>query len=163
MSTVESPQSGWSASAETVVEIFMEEFGVSLTYDAVGVEQVSIYLELARDMLLQAESSSAIDCLGAFLGEALIRTCGGEWSDASGWWGVQLTEGIVACPFVQVRQQLIAGEEQSIIRYFTCLQNLATQLDLSPSRRVQAENQILMEKLKMELALWAEIEHREAV
>ena len=56
--------------------------------------------------------------LGCFIGECIVRTFGGSWTQNKGSWGVQVNESVWACPFIKVQKQFDNGSEDSVASYF---------------------------------------------
>jgi|GEM_PF-3233465 hypothetical protein len=131
MSNEETVVAGFRQCARHVAAVLTEELGWQVPFGRQGVERLADYLEQARPLLVRPEQADAVTSLGAFLGECILQECGGRWTHQSGWWGIELAEGVVACPFVQIQQQLSAGEEQSCQRYLECLIHLVRQLSVS--------------------------------
>lgn len=134
MSASQIQPADFTAMASEVVDIFRDEFGIQLTFDAAGVAGLETYLEHARTCLPSDARDEAVTRLGAFLGECIIARCGGTWSHEPGWWGVRLAEGIYASPFVQVESQLASGLEQSVLRYHSCLFELSSRMAKAEAR-----------------------------
>lgn len=142
----------FSARAALVIETFSDVFHFSLTSDASGAEQLAIYIELVRDLMQGEQLEETVTSLGAFLGETIIKTCHGKWTNQAGWWGVQIADGVIACPFTQVRNQMQSGMSQSVARYLVCLQQIAENLpaacDFDPDQGT------IVSQLRSELARW---------
>ncbi|WP_437185405.1 hypothetical protein SH668x_002509 [Planctomicrobium sp. SH668] len=147
---------GMRVCAQLVVKVFAEEFGVHLEQNAFAVDQISKYIEILREMspLSQEAEENTVTTLGAFVGECILHQLGGEWRHTNGWWGISLREGITAYPFVQVRSQLHQGAEQSVLRYFLCLESLCNHFsgpDVLEGRRHPG---VLNQLIENELLLW---------
>jgi hypothetical protein len=74
----------------------------------------------------------------SLVGECISRTFGGEWVEKDGWWGVQVSERIWACPFAKVEKQFENGPEDSVASFFTCIPVLDKHL--AEERREAAED-----------------------
>lgn len=116
-------------SAQTVIEVFHDEFQEHLTFSRDGVVALNSYIESVRPLLTDETRENAITMLGAFLGECLIATRGGDWDNQEGYWQIMIAEGLWACPFVQIRTQLELGLEHSVVGYFDCLIALSRTLE----------------------------------
>uniref|UniRef100_A0A6U3E2Q9 DUF3806 domain-containing protein n=1 Tax=Lotharella globosa TaxID=91324 RepID=A0A6U3E2Q9_9EUKA len=69
-----------------------------------------------RGWIREGSEERMLTLFGAYLGEAMIKQYGGKWVDG---YGVQITEGFVANPFVKVAKRIQNGiEEDSIESYF---------------------------------------------
>ncbi|WP_437203299.1 hypothetical protein [Planctomicrobium sp. SH664] len=138
MSSPEPNSASFQRQAELVVGVFADELDITLTYDAAGIAHLATYLEQAREMLQTPLAEQAVFNLGAFLGESIRRTCGGEWREREGWWGIEIGPEVIACPFVQIQAQLREGPDQAVTRYFSCLQEIVDRLQSIEAAAAQA-------------------------
>lgn len=154
MSEIDSLPAGLRERARLVVETFETQFHVPMNYDEESIASIEVYLELIRELLTVENAEEFITSIGAYLGECLVRQCGGSWSNEPGWWSVRLADGVFASPFVQVRAQLQVGREQSVVRYFRCLSSLAKKLALLETDRSASDQQLGM-RLMQEMNYWS--------
>jgi hypothetical protein len=117
------------ANAALVVRLIRENLDTELDYDLSGVEWIDGYINRLRASLPMDKRSGLISTLASFVGESIIRTYGGTWVEQDGWWGVQVSERIWACPFAKVEKQFENGPEESVASFFTCIPILDTHLD----------------------------------
>jgi hypothetical protein len=116
------------ANADLVVRMFRENLDTELAFDRGGVEWIDGYIDRLRDSLPTEKRSGLISTLASFVGECIIRTYGGIWVEKDGWWGVQVSERIWACPFAKIEKQFENGPEDSVASFFTCIPILDTHL-----------------------------------
>jgi hypothetical protein len=108
------------ANAEFVISLAQKHLGQKIGYDQSGVEWLDTYIqELHKDNY--QTSGKLIDCLGSYLGECIVHTFGGQWSDVAGAWGVRVDNQNVAFPFSKVAKQLENGAEDSVLSFFTAI------------------------------------------
>jgi hypothetical protein len=117
------------ANAELVVSTFRGELGTELSFDQAGVEWVDGYIERVREHFPKERRSGLVSTLASFVGESIIRTFGGEWVEKGGWWGVQVSERLWACPFAKVEKQFESGAEDSVASFFRCIPLLDNQFE----------------------------------
>jgi len=116
------------ANAELVVSTVRDNLQIQLTFDQAGVEWVDGYINRLR-AFPRERRSGLVSTLASFVGECIIRTFGGEWVEKDGWWGVQVSERIWACPFAKVEKQFDNGPEDSVASFFTCIPILDKHLE----------------------------------
>jgi hypothetical protein len=109
------------ANADLVVRTVRENLDTELTFDQAGVMWIDDYINRLREHIAPEKRSGLISTLASFVGECIIRTCGGTWTEKDGWWGVQVSERIWACPFAKVEKQFDNGPEDSVASFFTCI------------------------------------------
>src|SRR5262249_33816707 len=109
------------ANAELVVATFRDQLGRELTFDQAGVEWIDGYIERVRANFPADRRAALVSNLGAFVGEWIIRTFGGGVVEQDGWWGVQVSERLWACPFAKIDKQFEKGAEDSIGSFFRCI------------------------------------------
>jgi hypothetical protein len=96
--------------------------GINFGYDLESVKWLDGYINRMRtDPSIQASRSGLVQTLGSYLGEAIIRTYGGEWQHPAGYPEVRFDEKNAAFPFVKVEKQLLNGPEDSIASFFSML------------------------------------------
>lgn len=112
------------ANADVAVSTFCEHFKIALTFDQAGVERIDLFINLVREHIIAFDRACYSAMLGAFVGEAIIRTFGGTWVEKEGEWCVQVNEAIWACPFAKVAKQFKHGPKESVVGYFTLIPTL---------------------------------------
>ena len=117
------------ANADLVVRTVRENLDTELTFDQTGVEWVDGYINRLRGSIAADKQSLLVSTLASFVGECIIRTFGGTWVEKDGWWGVQVSERIWACPFAKIQKQFENGLEDSVVSFFTCIPILDKHLD----------------------------------
>ena len=107
--------------AELVISVGRDRLGVELAFDHAGVQWVDGYIERLRESFPVEKRPAIIDRLGAFVGECIISTYGGEWVEQDGSWGVQVSPSLWACPFAKIDKQFENGPEDSVESFFTAI------------------------------------------
>jgi hypothetical protein len=121
------------ANAELVVSTMHKNLGTELSFDETGVEWVDGYIDRLRESFPKERRSGLVSTLASFVGECIIRTFGGEWVEKDGWWGVQVSDRIWACPFAKIEKQFENGEEDSVASFFRCIPILDKHLEQNPT------------------------------
>ena len=115
--------------ADLVASTMREKLGVDLAFDRAGVEWVDGYIDRLGESYPAEKRRGLVDRLACFAGECIIRTCGGEWVQKEGWWGVQVSERLWACPFTKIDKQFENGAEDSVASFFTSIPVLDRHLE----------------------------------
>ena len=112
------------ANADIVVEQFgrlsgLEAFG----FDAPSVQWIEGFIERqrVREDVGPEFVSRMVSVLGAYLGEAIIRSYGGRWALGEEGWRVEFDAKNAAFPFVKVGKQFANGAEDGIHSFFTAI------------------------------------------
>jgi hypothetical protein len=106
------------ANAQLVVDTMKADAGVELRFDAESVKWLDGYIERNRNQLDAATKSKLGDVFGSYLGEALVRTYGGQWEQYQDTWCVSFGKDNKAFPFAKVAKQFKNGSEDSIYSFF---------------------------------------------
>ena len=109
------------ANAQLVVTTMKVNSGVDLRFDAESVKWLDGYIERNRATLDADTKEKLVDVLGAYLGEAMIRSYGGQWEKYQNTWCVSFGEKNKAFPFGKVAKQIRNGEGDSIYSFFTAV------------------------------------------
>jgi hypothetical protein len=117
------------ANADLVVRTVRENLDTQLTFDQAGVEWIDGYIDRLRGSIAADKRSGLINTLAAFVGECIIRSFGGTWVEKDGWWGVEVSDRIWACPFAKIEKQFENGPEDSVASFFRCIPILDKHLD----------------------------------
>lgn len=70
----------------------LKDVEVESDYGLTALTWMDQYIEFERDFLSEAVRMNLINCFGAYLGEAIRRTYGGEWVTEGGW-GIEIPYG----------------------------------------------------------------------
>lgn len=103
----------------------MEDFyGITLQNDREAVVWLDQWLEAVRMELPTALFGQVADLCGAFIGEYLRKTIGGNWQyqEEERRWGVKLSKEFFAIPQAKVYKQLRHGTSDSILAYVTVIE-----------------------------------------
>lgn len=117
------------ANADLVVRTFRERMGVKLTFDQAGVEWIDGYINRVRGNFTADRRSGLVDALGAFVGECIIRTFGGTWTEVDGRWGVRVSDRLWACPDAKIEKQFANDSGDSVASFFRCIPVLDVHFD----------------------------------
>jgi hypothetical protein len=111
------------AAAENVVSQLYQDLGVDLNYDEASIEWLDGYINRIRTQLKSDSYPGLASALGAYVGEAVIRTYGGEWAyfENVQQWGIRFEDGNGAFPISKIYKQLEDGEFDSILSFFTII------------------------------------------
>ncbi len=110
--------------ADVVVERFGPLSEIAFGFDRDSVAWVEGFIERHRADLKPGDEvpEGLVNCLGAFLGESIVRATGGQWarSEQDGSWSVQFANGSGAFPFAKVWKQFENGLEggDSILSFY---------------------------------------------
>jgi hypothetical protein len=103
------------AAAEQAVKMFADGNVVHLKFDLDGVRWVDGYINRCRHEFPRGQRSGLVGYLGAFVGECIIATFGGQWTLGDhGLWGVQVTKHVWACPRAKIEKQFENGPSDSV-------------------------------------------------
>lgn len=115
------------ANAELVRRVALENMNVEVSYDLDGVRWLDGFIDRQRDGATEEVKRKLSSTLGAYLGECIRQTYGGEWVQHPEFgWSVRMREGFSVFPFNKVRKQLSVddGEGESVLGLFTALDPL---------------------------------------
>ncbi|GAB2473060.1 hypothetical protein GCM10011375_26870 [Hymenobacter qilianensis] len=105
------------------------------SFDGVAVSKLAEFIDRERASIKQEALTGAVNALGCFLGECIIRSFGGHWHrDASGLVGIQIAGCTFINPFSYVERQLEQGAAECVMVLF---QSVPTRLAAAavPRRR----------------------------
>ncbi len=111
---------GLKANAEAAVEELSHLTEFPFGYNRASVVWLEGYLERmnAAGVFNGPGRDKLISIFGAFLGECIVRTCGGAWKKRGGPWGIAFDEDHFTRPFAAIVAQLDRGRNCGIARYF---------------------------------------------
>lgn len=93
--------------------------GVELTFDRTSVAWTDEFIERLRPAIDETLLDGLSSSIGAFLGECIRASYGGEWRQSEdGAWGVYFDDMNAAYPFAKVQKQLKNGREDSILSFY---------------------------------------------
>ena len=110
--------------ADVVVERFGPLCEGAFGFDRDSVAWVERFVERHRAGLAPGDEipEGLVNCLGAFLGECIVRATGAQWTrgEQDGSWSVQFPNGSGAFPFAKVWKQFENGLEggDSILSFY---------------------------------------------
>jgi hypothetical protein len=106
------------SNAELVRTVAQESLGVDAGYDEDGVRWLDQYINGQRESATQELKDRLPNTLGAYLGECIRNTYGGEWVQDEMGWGMRINEKLTVYPFSKVRKQLSNPEGDSVLALF---------------------------------------------
>ena len=62
-----------------------------------------------------------VSVLGSYVGECIIKSFGGSWSQHDGHWCIAFDETNCAFPFAKVEKRILNGEEDSIASFYSTI------------------------------------------
>jgi hypothetical protein len=94
-----------------------------LGFNRPSVQWLDNFLQLLHERKQGAQAQRYVPALGAFLGECLINSLGGEWALHKGNICVRLNKGEAAFPLAKVRRHLEVGREggDSVLKLYDAL------------------------------------------
>jgi hypothetical protein len=105
--------------ADNFVSTAARDSGVSLTFDRASVAWTDEFIERLRPAIHESLIDGLSVSIGAFLGECVRASYGGEWRRSEdGTWGVYFDDMNAAFPFAKVQKQLKNGKEDSILSFY---------------------------------------------
>jgi len=127
------------ANAELVRSVAQEELDIDASYDEAGVRWLDQYIERQRDAASESTKERLPNTLGAYLGECIRQSFGGEWiEDQEGGWAVQITPRLSVFPFNKVRKQLAQAQGDSVLGLYTSIPALLRRPDAAPQASAAA-------------------------
>lgn len=106
--------------AELVIRMFAKETDFTFGLNAESVEWLDGYIEHIRQThWTDEEFNQLVSNLGSFLGEAIIKSFGGEWTPDQRGWAIRWDEFNMAYPFVKVAKQIQNGQSDSIFSFYS--------------------------------------------
>jgi hypothetical protein len=106
------------SNAELVRSVAKKSLGVDAGYDEDGVRWLDQYIEGQRDAATEELKDRLPNTLGAYLGECIRNTYGGEWIQDEMGWGLRINEKLTVYPFSKVSKQLSNPEGDSVLALF---------------------------------------------
>jgi hypothetical protein len=93
--------------------------GVELTFNRTSVAWTDDFIERLRPAIDETLMEGLSISIGAFLGECVRASYGGEWRQSEdGAWGVYFYDMNAAFPFAKVQKQIKNGREDSILSFY---------------------------------------------
>lgn len=109
------------SNAELIRSLAKRRLGLDLEYDHEAVKWLDGFLTRQRESLDPDQRHGLVQAAGSFLGECIIKTYGGEWSERPDGWCVQLDAGAHCFPFSKAEKQLMNGPTDSVLSLFEVL------------------------------------------
>jgi len=109
------------SNAELVRTVARESLGVDARFDEDGVRWLDQYIDGQRENAAPEVKDQLPNTLGAFLGECIRQTFGGQWIQDEMGWAVRLNEKLTLYPFNKVKKQLANPEGDSVLSLFTTI------------------------------------------
>jgi len=109
------------SNAELVRTVAQKSLGVDAGFDEDGVRWLDQYIDGQREAATEEVKDRLPNTLGAFLGECIRQTFGGQWIQEEMGWAVKINEKLTLYPFNKVRKQLSNPEGDSVLSLFTTI------------------------------------------
>lgn len=108
------------ANARMFADFAHKELGVHIEFDEAGARWLDDYIEGLRTTVSPQTRDRLPDTLGAFLGECIRQTYGGDWmpDQGTGSWGVAITKDVMVFPIAKVAKHLSGTEGDSVYGLF---------------------------------------------
>lgn len=108
---------------QEVATQLQHDLGVELNFDEQSIEWLDGYINRCRESMPKETKPGLAAALGAYVGEAIIKTYGGAWTynEQTKQWGIKLNDGNIAFPIAKVYKQLEEDEFHSVHSFFTIL------------------------------------------
>jgi hypothetical protein len=103
---------------EEARRIFSMGSGTELGFDLKSLQWVEDKINQVRPGLPDFGKLNISEMLGYFLGETLIRQCGGQWKEMNGDLTVYINKDLICLPFVKAAKFLEYGKEDSVVGFF---------------------------------------------
>ena len=107
--------------AALVLSMARNDLDQDIGYDEAGVRWLDGYVQRLHERGDTELNAKLVSNLGSFLGECIVQSHGGIWTEMDGQWGVQFDERNAVYPFNKVSKQLESGGEDSILSLFTTI------------------------------------------
>jgi hypothetical protein len=105
--------------ADNFVSTAARDSGVSLRFDRASVAWTDEFIERLRPAIDESLIDGLSVSIGAFLGECIRASYGGEWRRSEeGDWGVYFDDMNAAFPLAKVQKQLKSGREDSVLSFY---------------------------------------------
>jgi hypothetical protein len=111
---------GIKANAEAVIEELAHLTDFEFGYHRESVAWLEGYIERMKQagVFNGPGRDKLVSVFGSFLGECIIRVCGGSWKQRDGAWGVAFDEEQFVQPFAAVAAQVDRGRACGIRSFF---------------------------------------------
>lgn len=92
--------------AKLVIAVMSEKEDVTLDFSADSISWLDTYINQHRNDLSNHDKQVLGEKFGAFVGETIRRTYGGQWIQANNEWMIGFNDDAQTSPFEMVREQL---------------------------------------------------------
>lgn len=103
--------------AQIHIDTTKQSFGVDLDFDEKSILELDNLIQKAWPDQPPIQIDNVILLFGSFLGEAIIKTLGGEWINTEQGWGIKIGDATLMV-FTKVKKRLLNGMEDSISYYY---------------------------------------------
>lgn len=108
-------------SAQEFIDLVKEHYRTDLGFNELSLIWVDEQIERIREHV-NPDTSPIVDRIGAFLGETIIATYGGDWEKASdGTMGVRINPEFWVNPILKTYKHFVYGKSDSIYDFFSVL------------------------------------------
>ena len=113
--------------AKIYIDIVKRSLKVELDFNEESILKLDDLADQLIESTLSDQVSNHIDgvvaLFASFLGEAIIKTLGGEWIKTTNGWGVQIGDATLNV-FAKVKKRLLNGESDSISYYYESMKGM---------------------------------------
>ena len=92
--------------ANLVIDVMSEKEDVQLDFSADSISWLDTYIRQHRNDLSTTDKQVLREKFGAFVGETILRTYGGQWVQTDNEWAIGFNDDAQTSPFEMVREQL---------------------------------------------------------
>jgi len=110
--------------AELVASVAQQQNGLIAKFDETGVRWLDGFIQTEHDRHKPDNHDGLMSTLGAFLGECIMATYGGDWEEMNDTICVRFDPRNVTFPFVRVLKHLQNGKDEAILPYFLNLPSI---------------------------------------
>ena len=103
--------------AQIHIDTTKQSFDVDLDFDEKSILELDNLIQKAWPDQPPIQIDNVILLFGSFLGEAIIKTLGGEWVNTEQGWGIKIGDATLMV-FTKIKKRLLNGMEDSISYYY---------------------------------------------
>ena len=104
--------------ADLVRSVAHDQLSVDVDFDRAAVEWLDGFVNRQHEQGDPNNVNNLVNTLGAFFGECILHTYGGEWFQDDSGWCVRFDAKNAAYPFAKLKKHLLNGAEDSVLSMF---------------------------------------------
>jgi hypothetical protein len=109
--------------AQIHIDTTKQAFGVELDFDEKSIIELDNLIQKAWPDQPPVQIDNVILLFGSFLGEAIIKTIGGQWVETEQGWGIKIGDSTLMV-FTKIKKRLLNGMEDSISYYYQSVRGM---------------------------------------